>query len=143
MRTVPRSFSILCYQVSLKLQKRLAASVMKCGKGKIWLDPNEVNEISLANSRQNIRKVNRTLHVFPYRLITCQGLRVEARPEANFFLGRTLVGLLEDMEICMTSDQLLEMQPPNIPLESIGLEAIIRFDHDCSPYSLLMDLTKD
>lgn len=48
-------------QVSLKLQKRLAASVLKCGKGKIWLDPNEVNEISLANSRQNIRKVRVTL----------------------------------------------------------------------------------
>ena len=29
--------------VSLKLQKRLAASVLKCGKGKVWLDPNEVN----------------------------------------------------------------------------------------------------
>ena len=36
--------------VSLKLQKRLAASVLKCGKRKIWLDPNEVNEISMANS---------------------------------------------------------------------------------------------
>uniref|UniRef100_A0A2P2JVG1 Ribosomal protein L19 n=1 Tax=Rhizophora mucronata TaxID=61149 RepID=A0A2P2JVG1_RHIMU len=36
--------------VSLKLQKRLAASVLKCGKGKVWLDPNEVNEISMANS---------------------------------------------------------------------------------------------
>merc|ERR1712146_644981 len=43
--------------VSLLLQKRLAASVLKCGKGKIWLDPNEVNEISMANSRQNIRKL--------------------------------------------------------------------------------------
>merc|ERR1711865_1252099 len=43
--------------VSLKLQKRLAASVLKCGKRKIWLDPNEVNEISLANSRINIRKL--------------------------------------------------------------------------------------
>jgi hypothetical protein len=30
---------------------------MKCGKGKIWLDPNEVNEISNANSRQNIRRL--------------------------------------------------------------------------------------
>uniref|UniRef100_A0A8R7Q2M6 Ribosomal protein L19 n=1 Tax=Triticum urartu TaxID=4572 RepID=A0A8R7Q2M6_TRIUA len=28
--------------VSLKLQKRLASSVLKCGKGKVWLDPNEV-----------------------------------------------------------------------------------------------------
>jgi hypothetical protein len=37
--------------VSLKLQKRLAASVLKCGKGKVWLDPNEGNEISMANSR--------------------------------------------------------------------------------------------
>ncbi|MQL88681.1 hypothetical protein Taro_021242 [Colocasia esculenta] len=43
--------------VSLKLQKRLAASVLKCGKGKVWLDPNESSEISMANSRQNIRKL--------------------------------------------------------------------------------------
>jgi len=38
--------------VSLKMQKRLAASVMKCGQRKVWLDPNEVNEISMANSRE-------------------------------------------------------------------------------------------
>merc|ERR1712094_17866 len=43
--------------LSLKLQKRLAAEVLKCGKRKVWLDPNEVNEISMANSRQNIRKL--------------------------------------------------------------------------------------
>merc|ERR1712159_856616 len=43
--------------VSLKLQKRLAAEVLKCGKRKVWLDPNEGNEISMANSRQNIRKL--------------------------------------------------------------------------------------
>merc|ERR1739848_811418 len=33
------------------------AEVLKCGKRKVWLDPNEVNEISMANSRQNIRKL--------------------------------------------------------------------------------------
>jgi len=42
---------------SLKLQKRLAASVLGCGKKKVWLDPNEINEISMANSRKNIRKL--------------------------------------------------------------------------------------
>merc|ERR1711927_104206 len=47
----------LARMVSLKLQKRLAESVLKCGKRKIWLDPNEVNEISMANSRLNIRKL--------------------------------------------------------------------------------------
>merc|ERR1739842_136948 len=36
---------------------RLAADVMKCGKNKVWLDPNEINEIANANSRQNIRKL--------------------------------------------------------------------------------------
>jgi large subunit ribosomal protein L19e len=40
--------------VSLKLQKRLAASVLKCGRGKVWLDPNEVNEISMANSSSSL-----------------------------------------------------------------------------------------
>merc|ERR1712012_816756 len=42
---------------TLRLQKRLASKVLKCGKNKIWLDPNETNEIANANSRQNIRKL--------------------------------------------------------------------------------------
>lgn len=36
----------------LKLQKRLASSVLRCGKKKVWLDPNETNEIANANSRE-------------------------------------------------------------------------------------------
>merc|ERR1712113_761736 len=42
---------------TLRLQKRLAAAVLKCGKNKIWLDPNETSMISNANSRQNVRKL--------------------------------------------------------------------------------------
>eukprot|EP00126_Sphaerothecum_destruens_P004578 Sdes_comp18268_c0_seq3m7903 len=42
---------------TLRLQKRLAASVLKCGKRKIWLDPNEIGELAAANSRKNIRKL--------------------------------------------------------------------------------------
>jgi len=42
---------------SLKLQKRLAASVLGVGKRRVWLDPLEINEISMANSRKNIRKL--------------------------------------------------------------------------------------
>ncbi|WKY17108.1 hypothetical protein Q1695_001601 [Nippostrongylus brasiliensis] len=49
---------VICLLFSnLRLQKRLAASVLKCGKNKIWLDPNEVSEISNANSRHNIRRL--------------------------------------------------------------------------------------
>merc|ERR1719502_1195881 len=41
----------------LRLQKRLAATVLKCGKGRVWIDPNETNEVALANSRKNVRKL--------------------------------------------------------------------------------------
>jgi large subunit ribosomal protein L19e len=35
----------------------LAAAVIGCGERKVWLDPNEITEISSANSRQSIRKL--------------------------------------------------------------------------------------
>ena len=41
----------------LRLQRRLAASVLKCGQKRIWIDPNECQEVALANSRKNIRKL--------------------------------------------------------------------------------------
>mmetsp|Transcript_76536 Transcript_76536/g.173069 ORF Transcript_76536/g.173069 Transcript_76536/m.173069 type:complete len:185 (+) Transcript_76536:65-619(+) len=41
----------------ISLQKRLASSIKKCGRGRIWLDPNEAGEISMANSRLNVRKL--------------------------------------------------------------------------------------
>jgi len=43
--------------ISLKLQKRLASAVLKCGRNKVWLDPNESSEISNANSRQSVRRL--------------------------------------------------------------------------------------
>lgn len=42
---------------SLRLQKRLASSILGCGKKKVWLDPNESNEIANANTRQSVRKL--------------------------------------------------------------------------------------
>jgi hypothetical protein len=45
-----RSAPLAPAMLSLKLQKRLAASVLECGRNKVWLDPNEINEISMANS---------------------------------------------------------------------------------------------
>ncbi|KAK4154050.1 hypothetical protein C8A00DRAFT_33156 [Chaetomidium leptoderma] len=44
-------------EVNLRTQKRLASAVLGCGERKIWLDPNEVSEISNANSRQTVRKL--------------------------------------------------------------------------------------
>ncbi|OHS93226.1 60S ribosomal protein L19 [Tritrichomonas foetus] len=41
----------------LKLQKRLAASVLECGLGRVWMDESETSTIAMANSRQQIRKL--------------------------------------------------------------------------------------
>merc|ERR1712210_396013 len=45
------------FMAFLRLQKRLAATVLKVGKKRVWIDPNETNEVALANSRKNIRKL--------------------------------------------------------------------------------------
>jgi len=69
--------------VSLRLQKRLAASVLKCGKRKVWLDPNEVNEIHNANSRQNIRKLIKDGYVIRKPNAIHSRARINQRNEAK------------------------------------------------------------
>ena len=39
--------------VSLKNQKRLASQVLKCGKKRVWIDPNEVDQIAAMFTDKN------------------------------------------------------------------------------------------
>ncbi|CAE7274586.1 RPL19B, partial [Symbiodinium sp. KB8] len=41
----------------LRVQRRLASEILKCGQKKVWMDPTECEEINSANSRQNVRKL--------------------------------------------------------------------------------------
>ena len=77
------TLSIINQTVSLKLQKRLAASVLKCGKRKIWLDPNEINEISLANSRRNVARLQKDGLIMKKPAVVHSRSRVTARLEAK------------------------------------------------------------
>jgi large subunit ribosomal protein L19e len=43
--------------VNLRLQRRLASSILGVGKKRVWMDPNEVNEVALANSRRAVSKL--------------------------------------------------------------------------------------
>mmetsp|Transcript_7085 Transcript_7085/g.15106 ORF Transcript_7085/g.15106 Transcript_7085/m.15106 type:complete len:192 (-) Transcript_7085:215-790(-) len=69
--------------VNLRLQKRLAASVLGCGKRKIWLDPNETNEIALANSRRNIARLQRDGLIIKKPSVVHSRARVQLRNEAK------------------------------------------------------------
>ena len=50
--------------VNLRQQRRLAASLLRVGQGRVWMDPNEVNEIALANSRKAVRKLIKDNFIF-------------------------------------------------------------------------------
>lgn len=69
---------------NLKLQKRLATSVKKCGKRKIWLDPNESLEISNANSRASIRKLIKDGYIIVKPVVVHSRARARKRHLANF-----------------------------------------------------------
>jgi len=68
---------------SLKVQKRLAASVLGCGKKKVWMDPNEINELSLANSRKHIRKLIKDGFIIKRLNVVHSRARVRKRNEAK------------------------------------------------------------
>eukprot|EP01134_Creolimax_fragrantissima_P000277 CFRG0277T1 len=76
-----RHYSLI--MVSLKTQKRLAASVLKCGLRKIWIDPNESAEISSANSRQGVRKLIKDGLIIRKPQVVHSRARVNLRMEAK------------------------------------------------------------
>ena len=59
-----------------KLHKRLPINVLKCGREKVLLDSNKINEISKANSRQNIRKLVK------YVFVTRKPTKIHSRSNA-------------------------------------------------------------
>ena len=66
----------------LRLQKRLAASVLKCGRKRVWIDPNETNEVALANSRkfQHLsvaRTVGDSVRTLMHIVISSSGVRLQ------------------------------------------------------------------
>ncbi len=43
--------------VDLKLQRRLAAELLKCGINRVWFDPSRLKEIKAAITRQDIKRL--------------------------------------------------------------------------------------
>ena len=68
---------------SLLTQKRLAASVLGCGKRKIWLDPNESAKIATANSRKTIRRLAESGLIIRRPTVSASRFRVRLRHEAK------------------------------------------------------------
>lgn len=56
---------------------------MRCGKKKVWLDPNEINEIGNTNSRQNIRKLIKDGLIIKKPVVVHSRYRVRKHQEAR------------------------------------------------------------
>lgn len=65
------------------MQRRLAASILKAGKRKVWMDPNEASEIANANSRQAIRKLIKDGLIFKKPVEIHSRARVRLMAEAK------------------------------------------------------------
>jgi large subunit ribosomal protein L19e len=68
---------------SLKLQGRLAADILGCGRRRVWLDPNEVGDIGMANSRANVRKLIKDGFIIRKPVKVHSRARVRAMHEAK------------------------------------------------------------
>ncbi|XP_020687400.1 60S ribosomal protein L19-3-like [Dendrobium catenatum] len=64
--------------VSLKLQKRLTTSLLNFKRRIVWLNPNEVRNISIINSPQNIRKLVNDGFIFK------KPMKINSRSHARF-----------------------------------------------------------
>jgi large subunit ribosomal protein L19e len=73
--------------VNLRLQRRLAASILDAGKKRVWLDPNEVNEIALANSRRAVLKLIKDSFIIKKKIKMHSRQRARLRKEERR-LGR-------------------------------------------------------
>jgi large subunit ribosomal protein L19e len=73
--------------VNLTLQRRLASSILKVGSKRVWMDPNEVNEIALANSRKAVRKLIKDNFIFKKKIEMHSRQRARLRKEERR-LGR-------------------------------------------------------
>lgn len=68
--------------VNLSVQKRLAASILKCGKRKVFLDPSEQADIALATSRAAIRKLVKATTIYKKKNVVHSRSRKARRDEA-------------------------------------------------------------
>ena len=68
----------------MEFQKRAAALLLKCGKRKIWIDPNEKNEISLTDSRSSIKKMIKDGYIIKKNNSLHSKNRIRLRREAIF-----------------------------------------------------------
>ncbi|HID10161.1 MAG TPA: 50S ribosomal protein L19e, partial [Candidatus Latescibacteria bacterium] len=43
--------------MSLRSQRRIAASILKCGVHRVWIDPSRIRDVELAITREDVKRL--------------------------------------------------------------------------------------
>jgi len=64
--------------LSLKSQRRLAAEILKVGEGRVWIDPNRIEDVEAAITREEIRTLvhEGVIHSLPKKGVSRARARV-------------------------------------------------------------------
>lgn len=73
--------------MSLKSQRRLAAQLLKVGTNRVWIDPNRIEDVEVAITRSEIRKL---IHEDAIRQLPAKGV---SRSRARVLQGKKRQGL--------------------------------------------------
>jgi len=73
--------------LSLKSQRRLAAQLLKAGANRVWIDPNRIEDVEVAITRSEIRKL---IHEGAIRQLPAKGV---SRSRARVLRGKKRQGL--------------------------------------------------
>ena len=73
--------------MSLKSQRRLAAQLLKAGANRVWIDPNRIEDVEVAITRSEIRKL---IHEGAIRQLPAKGV---SRSRARVLQGKKRQGL--------------------------------------------------
>lgn len=73
--------------MSLKSQRRLAAQLLKVGTNRVWIDPNRIEDVEVAITRSEIRKL---IHEGAIRQLPAKGV---SRSRARVLQGKKRQGL--------------------------------------------------
>lgn len=64
--------------MNLLPQRRMAAEILKCGENRIWIDPNSIEEVSEAVTREDIR------YLIKRGIIQKKPIKGQSRSRANY-----------------------------------------------------------
>ena len=65
----------------LKTQRRLAAEILKCGETRVWFDPEALDEIEKATTREEIKKLIHERKIWKYPIEGVSHVRANIRAE--------------------------------------------------------------